>query len=559
MAVAHHEREAPGLPLFGRAEVEAAAAPAPAGAPPEPVLDLEDIQGNILSGFNKDFQVLLLLRITDVPACKRWLRSIIPMIATAEEVQAFNQLFKSIRVRRGEGLIVRATWVNIAFSFDALKRLTSDANLFNDQSFKKGLAAQSAGLGDPTGPNDQGNPNHWVVGGRHNQADILLIVAGDTLGETLHGVARVEDTIYGFAPQGKLTSPGVQVIYKQSGAVQPSPNTGHEHFNFLDGVSQPGLRGRVSNAPNDWLTPRQNPNDENQGKPGQDLLWPGEFVFGYPGQDPNKKVEDPGPVKNGGPPWSKNGSFLVYRRLQQDLVGFNTFVLEQAAALGMDPERLGAKFVGRWKSGAPDMRAPQVDNPLMGNVDCANNNFDFQKATPPLPPLPPGAPPTCTDDIPNTNPAQQFDPAPADPTGALCPVAAHIRKSYPRDDTGNESDIQTHRLLRRGIPYGEPSLDDGSTTDDTGLVFLAYMTSIENQFEFVTKNWVNNSNFRDPDTGFDPILGQRAGTNRTRKFTFIDDDGNPQTITIPHDFVIPTGGGYFFSPSICALRHHISS
>jgi hypothetical protein len=44
----------------------------------------------------------------------------------------------------------------------------------------------------------------------------------------------------------------------------------------------------------------------------------------------------------------------------------------------------------------------------------------------------------------------------------LRPGKAHIRKAYPRDDTGTLADqigevtTQTHRLLRRGIPYGDP-------------------------------------------------------------------------------------------------------
>ena len=48
--------------------------------------------------------------------------------------------------------------------------------------------------------------------------------------------------------------------------------------------------------------------------------------------------------------------------------------------------------------------------------------------------------------------------APDDAAGKLVPRAAHIRKAYPRNEktpTGGEADTQTHRILRRGIPYGE--------------------------------------------------------------------------------------------------------
>src|SRR5207247_6049453 len=130
-----------------------------------------------------------------------------------------------------------------------------------------------------------------------------------------------------------------------------------------------------------------------------------------------------------------------------------------------------------------------------------------------------------------------------DKDGARCPFSAHIRKSYPRDDEPlngdkkpNEADTQTHRLLRRGLPYGpvSPSTPDTPIGDevDRGLQFLAYQTSIVNQFEFVIKNWVNEPNFKEPfherasvspakqGGGHDPILGQNGAPGEDRLRTF---------------------------------------
>ena len=541
----------------------------------EPVLAVGNIQGNILGGFNKDFQTLLFLKIVNVTDFQAWLYSLIPFIATAEEVLAFNRLFKEIRKRRGESRTVQATWINIAFSFNALNQLKEDAANFTDEAFKEGLAARSHDLGDPIDLDAEGNKHNWVVGGPNNEADVVLIIASDDRSDLFAEVARIEESIYAArTADGKPGRSGVQVIYKQHGVVLPPPLKGHEHFGFLDGVSQPGLRGRVSNAPNDVLTPRQNPENPNQGKPGQNLLWPGEFVFGYPSQDPNAdSITVPGEVAHAGPEWAKDGSFLVFRRLRQDVPGFHKFLDHTAQHFGIDSNLFGAKCVGRWASGAPILRAPEADNKELADNDCANNNFEFRGEDEDA-----KKPEEFPSHLENKHSEglckkDEFPEAKPDPKGLVCPFAGHIRKAYPRDDEFdsvgegeksqlNEVSTQTHRLLRRGIPFGEPfrPSDDPSFQDsgDRGLLFLAYQTSIIEQFEFVTKFWVNNPDFKEPGSGHDPILGQNnQDKNRDRKFKFtVDKDGKPETheVTLHADWVIPTGGGYFFAPSISALK-----
>jgi Dyp-type peroxidase family len=582
----------------------------------EPELAVRNVQGNILAGFNKDHQVHLYLRILDgqVEAFRQWLGRLIPFIATTSEVLAFNRLFKEVNKRRGvETRTVMATWVNLAVSFRALKLLAGDGKAlskhadnfegyrkakpdefdvekFTDAAFREGMAKRSVDvLADPPDAAKgkqpmEGNRHNWLFGGPGNEPDLVVIVASDSAAELGTQVAQIEDTIYsGRTGPNSLAHSGVAIIYKQYSNTLPAPLTGHEHFGFLDGVSQPGIRGRISPHPHDVLTLRQNPEKDqypNQGKPGQDVLWPGEFVFGYPGQDPKATDAQGGITKAGpnslthggpeggaaGPIWAQDGSYLVVRRLRQDVAKFHKFLADNAPQ-GMPSDRFGASLVGRWTSGAPIIRRPTADDPPLGNDDCANNHFEFG-----------GASNTIPKPVANGMCADERDPqSPGDVTGARCPFAGHIRKAYPRDDTGtsplkdpiSEVTTQTHRLLRRGIPFGDPyypAPDPGHDPDtgNRGLLFACYQTSIERQFEFVTHSWVNNPEFKDKSengqlqSGHDLIIGQNneKGSRARRCVLRIPQaDGSTTNVIVNanDEWVIPTGGGYFFAPSIDAL------
>jgi Dyp-type peroxidase family len=506
----------------------------------EPVLAVDEIQGNVLAGFNKDYQALLFFRITDAERCKRALLAMQGEIATLREVIAFNRLRKTIK-RRRDNAGIQATWINVALSSSGLGKLTNQAQ-FHDAAFREGMHRRSQLLGDPSSLEDEGNCVNWLVGAPTTLPDLLVIVASDdwealkkTGGEVKAGL-----------------SSGAELIHADVGTSLLTPFRASDHFGFRDGISQPGVRGLVSDDPADFLTPRENPADLDQGKPGQDLIWPGEFVFGYPGQNSEDKLS-PGPVVEGGPSWAKNGSFLVYRRYRQDVEKFKDFLASMAGQLaqshprlaGITGELLGAKLVGRWASGAPLLRALESDLPAMAGDSCADNNFDYVR---PGHPLKGGEPGKCTDHV--------FPPAPGDERGLICPHAAHIRKAFPRDDLNSsegEAFVQRHRLLRRGIPFGHPE------TAECGLLFLSYQTSIERQFEFVIRNWLNNPDFRERGSGHDPIAGQSNDPHSRERFFNLPlsrTDGQIENVRIelPADFVIPTGGAYFFAPSISALR-----
>jgi Dyp-type peroxidase family len=236
-----------------------------------------------------------------------------------------------------------------------------------------------------------------------------------------------------------------------------------------------------------------------------------------------------------GPPWAADGSYLVFRRLAQDVPGLNQLVAQTAAAEQKPEALIGAKLVGRYKSGCP-LEVPS-DKP---------EGFDTQTADPSI------ADPTFLSDQEISN--FEYD---RDANGEIVPRAAHIRKAYPRNEPtpgGGEADTQTHRLLRRGIAYGEP-FDVGAPVGtshagdaDRGLLFLCYQRSLEDQFELVQSRWVNNPEFPQQGDGHDPIIAQEATSKQ------FNAPGLQQPQLQIGQFVRTTGGEYFFQPSISALE-----
>lgn len=565
-------------PARPRSGPHAALLAGPGAAAPEvkePVLEMDEIQGNGLVGFNKDHQTYLFLAFQRTPAARgavrEWVRALSPFVASANDVYAFNQLFRTLRRRHGQdprGLV--ATWVNVAFSFPALRDLVSaeEAESFSDGAFRDGLAANADDLGDPTDEAAEGHPSHWVVGGPGNEADVVVMVASDDPNLLSGEVRRIEDGIYnGTASDGTRLSQVLRVIFKQHGSTLPGTLTGHEHFGFKDGISQPGVRGMASGLhEGEPITPRyvdpadatqQDPASPEFARPGQPLVWPGEFVFGYPEQNHNDR-RAPGPIASACPRWARNGSYVVVRRLRQDVAGFREFLTRTAAALagkpgfaGMTPRRLGALLVGRWPSGAPVIRAALQDAPDLARDAFAVNHFTYKVPAPAMRLVAEAG-----------YPADEVAGADADPFGGVCPYAAHIRKVNPRDTDTEQGapDTLTRSILRRGIPFGAPLEEglgpqDDPVKGDRGLLFVSYQTSIEDQFVFLNQTWAGSPTLPSGGGGPDVVIGQVTGDDG-RRVRFVDlpgSDGSVETIEVPAEFVIATGGGYFFAPSLGAL------
>lgn len=534
-------------------------------------LDLCNIQGNILGGFNKDFQSFLFLRFADKPSARRWVGSIAGEVASATELAKFDGLFKHLNDRRGGELgVLKATWMNIAFTHKGIAFLgAKEADKF-PQEFVQGMKAR-AGQNQDTGDSA---PAKWIPP-LQNEIHALMIVASDSQEDLGEHVMRY---IHNMGVHG------VQLAYLQEGAVRQD-EPGHEHFGFRDGVSQPGIRHLDSHVGS--LTGGDGRANPIHGNPGQDRLHAGEFVLGYPTQKLEKKDcgvkgevkpnPDEGPISpmhvagnETAPSWGTNGSYLVFRRLAQDVGGFHA-MLAQLAKDGKfdtdDPAIVGAKLVGRYKSGAPlELTKDEVE--LLGKT------FDPTK----------GDPSKAVADALGVTPktkAPQGDLAEdrrlnnhfeyGEDQGAIVPRAAHIRKVYPRDEnrtdkpkSGDENDSQTHRIIRRGIPFGtsfRPGLGSAGhggkpgveEPGDRGLLFICYQSSLKRQFEFVQQKWVHNEDFPLKGDGEDPIIAQTPDGN----FVLQGGDGLEKSHAQVMHFVKMTGGEYFFQPAIDTLTKEL--
>src|SRR5262249_24743124 len=261
------------------------------------------------------------------------------------DLQPFRQFMKEYAVSRitnasivhDQDLIVqrhkalRTGWresfhgLNLGFTKDGLTQLIGAGRPKLDLAFERGADHPEtiAPLHDPP-------KSHWVEKFISDRIDgVFLVTGADPSSVEFHSNELL-----------RVLGRCIKVTYSEMGNVRPGTQRGHEHFDFLDGVSQPGIRGLTA-VPDTRRSP-------DQGLPGQDLLWPGEFIFGYPGQHPDHPTRE-GPPTEMAAPWMRNGSFMVFRRLEQKVPEFRRFVRDQAARLGMDPELLAARMVGRWK------------------------------------------------------------------------------------------------------------------------------------------------------------------------------------------------------------------
>jgi Dyp-type peroxidase family len=288
---------------------------------------------------------------------------------------------------------------------------------------------------------------------------------------------------------------GVSVVYMQDFGAQPGDLN---PLGYKDGIDQPPIEGSgVDPLP-------------GQGRP----IKAGEFILGYPSET-GVPLPMPQPDVLG-----RNGTYVGFRKYQTRVGAFNRF-LRAHGSTEQERELLAAKLVGRWRSGSPLTLAPDVDNPSLGADPHRNNDFNYA----------------------------------GDPRGLQVPLGSHIRRMNPRDtELSRLTDVNIHRLIRRGTTYGEPYDPNAISEEDDvkprGAYFLFISAKAMATMEFLQQEWIDEGNFMRLGDERDPIIGLQ---DKDAVFTIPREPVRRRCHGL-ETFNVLRGGEYFFMPSLSALK-----
>ncbi|PMR69222.1 Dyp-type peroxidase [Halomonas heilongjiangensis] len=498
----------------------------------EPLLDATDIQGHVFPGFGTSHSVVIALQLRAPAEGRAALGHLLPEVTTMADSLHLKGSRREAAVAGLPRPMQQIPLLALSIAATALRAWGHDTSGF-DLSFHMGMRADAASLGDPIGQDSI--PVDWTFETSEDDRVDVLLIAGHS--ERVPLEQAVERWLSMLAPH--WTPVLIEYGRRRAGD--------KEFFGFKDGISQPAMRGVTPGG--EFVSRRviaaEDPRSELFAKPGQLLIWPGSFLFGYPCQ--TSSLTQPGAKMPPPVPWMRNGSYLVFRRLLQNVRVFREAVTKMEQHLMEQGENVpegwvSAHLVGRWPDGTPLTASPENADPDISDDQNRINNFRFFASLSPTPLAGGGDPP-------ETIPA-----VPPDPLGFGCPRASHIRQVNPRD--GISEIGQEHHsgklMLRRGIAFG-PEEEEMSDAD-RGLLFLSYQTSIVEQFKFVQVNWANATQ-RPTGDGADPIIGQNGTLDNERRIQLFSPSRRQQRCPLDGRWVVATGGGYFVVPSIGGLRH----
>ena len=448
--------------------------------------NLHDIQDNVVT-----------------PILMRYGRHVFVKVTDSTKARSFlGNMFTRVNARREEHG-TRFT-VNFGFTYEGLKAIGLSQQSLDSfpEAFRAGMRARAPVVGD-VGVHA---PKHWEggLGGPDIHAMALIRTDSDEGRDEAMRIMRAEMEATG----------GIEVRFVQDTLALAHENgigSEGEHFGFADPVSQPPIEG---------ADPPPYPGD---GEPQPDGTWrglkPGEFLLGYEDEVGPEGTRAPEPLE-----LRLNGTYVVFRKLYQDVAAFRRYLGTAAKSLyGSDDayhrDLIGAKMMGRWRSGCPLDLSPEKDDPSIAADPHRRNDFTYA----------------------------------GDDNGLRCPLGAHLRRSNPRlTPLKRATAVRRHRLIRRGVEYG-PHLADGALEDDgvdRGLVNLFIQADIERQFEFVQNEWMKGGEFIGLDASEqDPINGVGGEGSQMS----VPGAKRPMLFDLP-TFVLVKGGEYLFVPGLKAFE-----
>ncbi len=485
----------------------------------DPRLEFHDIQGLVQRGYKElPAAEYILLKVTDAKRARAWLSRLADRIEPA--------------TAPGRDKRDRTSALHIAFTWEGLRALGLNQDILSQfpRAFREGMATvhRERLLGDrgassaanwhwgsaPCRENGNGE-ERWHTD-LHLHLAVLVYAKDDLI------LRRTKDSVLAELETIRLQKiTTLDTVFLAGPERDPtgSPNGPKEHFGFRDGIAQPHIAGMP-------------PPEDGQAIP-ENAIATGEVLLGYA----NAYREMPeGPTDANGRGFGRNGTFLVFRQLHQDVAGFWSYVARQAAAKGGSAVELAAKMVGRWPDGTPLVESPTGPQTALQT----QNRFVYAG----------------------------HEPHP-DRFGFRCPIGSHIRRTNPRDSPRDPSDdnpkkslelANQHRIVRRGRSYGKPLVPDmdptklmASTNDgaERGLHFICLNAAIDRQFEFIQNLWANNPKFGGLYDDPDPLIGVLDGERAT--FTVQQEPVRCTYSDMPR-FVQVRGGAYFFLPGIAAIR-----
>ena len=440
------------------------------------MLPQQEVQGLVLRSYGMDYATMFLLRVNDAKQARVSLGT--------------------LPVTSGSPWVTKPPFcLNVALTHLGLGALglTQESLASFPTEFAEDAFRRCAEVGD----GGACSPENWEHGlGAPGLHGLLLLFA------QTEEICRQQTT----ALKNALLGSGWEQIAALNGGVLPG---GKAHFGYRDGFSQPTIEGGFANPVPDR----------------QPVAPSGEFLLGYPSQFEQLTYPVPQPETLG-----RNGSYLVFRMLEQNCAAFDSLLQNAEQQFGIDGELLAAKMVGRWRDGTPLSLFPETDGQGAELQAETLNQYDY---------------------VPTPDNPGLYN----DRRGYRCPIGSHMRRANPRSSAVAGNSGSRHRIVRRGVPYGPP-YDPAKPEDGVkrGLLGLFIGASIKDQFEFLMSEWINGSAFAPGIFGTtDPLLGNSAGDDN--KFVIPREGAKPLVISPMPRLVTTRGSAYTFLPSLSGLRY----